>query len=191
MQRVYKVFFYMCYYNICCARACKLFYFFPAPFLKLSHVVSNSSSFFLKPANIIPSLLPFLLSFLLVPSPTYLLHCAPFALLFRIHFLCQSTFFFVLFPFPLSPFSPSPIPPPTEKSLVSPFLHSISTVLPVLLFSSILLLLLSLPFFLLSRWFLVSSPFFIPSPLYPLYCYFLLSHFYFFPFPFFFFRDGS
>jgi hypothetical protein len=46
------------------------------------------------------------------------------------HFLCPSTVFFLLFLFPLSPFSPSHIPPPTEKPLVSPFLHFISTVPP-------------------------------------------------------------
>jgi hypothetical protein len=46
------------------------------------------------------------------------------------HFLCLSIFFFV--PFGCSSFLHPPIPPSTEKSLVSPFFHSISTVHPLL-----------------------------------------------------------
>jgi hypothetical protein len=127
-------------------------------YFKLSHVVPKFLFFFfLKPLrfNIIPSLLPFSLTFLLVPSASYLRSYVPLCTSFPgFHFLCPSTFFFVLFPFPLSP---SPIPPPTEKSLISPFLHSISTVPLLLLFFYIPLLLYSFPFFLLSRGFLVSS----------------------------------
>jgi hypothetical protein len=47
------------------------------------------------------------------------------------HFLCPSTFFFVVFPFP---FSPSSSFPPNIKSPISSFLHYIFTVPPLLLF---------------------------------------------------------
>jgi hypothetical protein len=77
--------------------------------------------------------------------------CSPLRFFSGSHFLCPSTFFFVLVPFPLSPFSPSPIPLPTGKSLISPFLHSISTVPPLFtsfpsLFSSFAMVLLYLSF---------------------------------------------
>jgi hypothetical protein len=57
------------------------------------------------------------------------------------------SFFFVLFLFPLSPFSPAHLPPPTEKPLISPSLYSISTEPRLLLFSYIPLTLVSLFFF--------------------------------------------
>jgi hypothetical protein len=83
--------------------------------------------------------LPFSLSFLLpllifLPfSLSFLLACLPLLIFFLVfplvHLLRPTTFFFVLFPLPMSPFSSCPIPSPTEKSLVSPFLHSFSLLL--------------------------------------------------------------
>jgi hypothetical protein len=128
----------------------------------LSQIVSRSPKilllFFLKPSTFQYNTLTFAVFVIIFACALpfiFSLLCSPLCFFSGSHFLCPSTFFFVLFAFPLSP---SHIPLLTEKSLVSPFLHSISTVFPhCYIFSHIPLLLLSLPFFLLSRWFLVYS----------------------------------
>jgi hypothetical protein len=93
--------------------------------------------------------LPYSLSFLLVSSPSYLLSCVTlciFSLVLPFVLFSGSHFFLSVYLI-LCSFPPSPIPLPTEKPLVSPFLHSISTVPPMLLFSYSPLLLLSLLLF--------------------------------------------
>jgi hypothetical protein len=57
-----------------------------------------------------------------LPFVSFLL-CTLLCLFSGWHFLCPSTFFFIIFPFLLSPFSPSYIPPLTKKPLVSRFPH--------------------------------------------------------------------
>jgi hypothetical protein len=89
--------------------------------------------------------------------------CSPLCFLSVFPFFCPSTFFFILCPFPLSPFPPSHLPASTEKPLVSSFLHSISSVPPLWLFSCTQLLDLSLVFFLLWRWLVFFSVFLFPS----------------------------
>jgi hypothetical protein len=121
----------------------------PAP---LSHVFPKFFFFlFLKHATYQYNILTFAVFVIffacVLPFVSSLL-CSPSCFFSGSYFLCPSTFSFVLFLFPLSPFSPSHIPPPIEESFVSLFLNSISTVPPLLLFSYIPLLLLSLPFFL-------------------------------------------
>jgi hypothetical protein len=73
--------------------------------------------------------------------------CSPLCFFSGSHFLCPSTFFFVLFQFPLSSFSPSHIYPPTEKNSNLPLSSFCLHCTPSILFSHIPLLLLSLPFF--------------------------------------------
>jgi hypothetical protein len=104
-------------------RLCQIHYF------KFSHVVPKFLFFFLGPATFQYNTLTFAVFvnfFACALRSLSSLLCSPLHFFSGSHFLCPSTFFFLLFPFPLSP---SPIPPPAEKSRISPSLHSISTVI--------------------------------------------------------------
>jgi hypothetical protein len=129
------------------------FLFFPAPVLcpcflnlKLSHVVTKFFFlFFLKSATFQYNTV-FVIFFACALLFVLSLLCSPLRFFSGSHFLCPPTFFFVVSLFPLSPFSPPHIPPPTQKPLVSPFLHSISTIPPLLLFSYVPLHFFPFPF---------------------------------------------
>jgi hypothetical protein len=109
--------------------------FLPDP---LSQIVSRSPKtlllFFLNPlrSHIMPSLLPFSLFFFLWPPLRIFSLLCPF--ITGSHFFSPSTFSFIQSPFPLSLFSPYSIPPPNEKFLVSPFLHSFSCTPSIVIF---------------------------------------------------------
>jgi hypothetical protein len=119
--------------------------FLSTHYLKLSYVVPKFFfSFFLHPlrSNIIPSLLSSSLSFLFVPSPSYLPSCVPVCASF------PDPTFFVHLPFSLS-FSHLRCLC-FHHTLFLPLLKNLHWT-PLLLFIYIPLLLLHLPFFLLSR----------------------------------------